>query len=194
MGAQTGEHMGVHSLSGTPSAWVVRFEALFRRHARVLDLACGAGRHSIWLAGQGHEVLAVDRDEAALRALSGVTGIRTERLDLELPVWPLSGRMFDAVVVCNYLYRPHLDALLECVRPGGVLVYETFMRGNERFGKPSNPDFLLRPGELLARLARLDELFSVVAFEQGRTGGARPAVLQRVCALRGEAGDGLLPA
>jgi len=150
--------------------------------ARVLDLACGSGRHAHWLAGRGYAVHAVDRDAAALATLDGVPGVRTQALDLEGARWPLEGESFDAVVVTNYLFRPHFEALLALVRPGGVLIYETFMLGNARFGKPSNPDFLLQPGELLERVR---EGWSVLAFEQGEVSQPRPAVVQRVCAVRG---------
>lgn len=167
---------------GTPSPWVCRFAAVLTPGARVLDLACGSGRHAHWLAGRGYAVHAVDRDAAALATLDGVPGVRTQALDLEGARWPLEGESFDAVVVTNYLYRAHFEALLALVRPGGVLIYETFMLGNARFGKPSNPDFLLQPGELLERVR---EGWSVLAFEQGEVSQPRPAVVQRVCAVRG---------
>jgi SAM-dependent methyltransferase len=128
-------------------------------------------------------VEAVDRDGAALAALAGEPRVATRQADLEDGSWPYAGRSFDAVVVTNYLYRPRLALLLDCLAPGGVLIYETFMAGNERFGKPSNPDFLLRPGELLARLGAE---YTIVAFEQGEVHVPRPAAIQRVCAIRGE--------
>ncbi len=138
-----------HPGGGVPSDWVRRFAALVPVGANVLDLAAGGGRHARWLAERGCRVTAVDRDAAALATMKGVAGIETRVLDLEGPDWPLGGEQFDAVVVANYLYRPRFAALFELVRPGGLLIYETFMLGNERFGKPSNPDFLLRPRELV---------------------------------------------
>ena len=174
--------MSVHHLGGDPSPWVVRFAAGFSVGAQVLDLACGSGRHALWMAARGVHVEAVDRDVAALRALAGVHGVSTRELDLESGPWPFAGRQFDAVIVTNYLFRPRLADLLECVKPGGQLVYETFMVGNERFGKPSNPDFLLGNGELLEWLR---DAFTVLAFEQGEVARPKPAMVQRVCARRG---------
>ena len=176
-----------HPSGGVPSDWVRRFAALLPVGANVLDLAAGGGRHARWLAERGCRVTAVDRDAAALATMKGVAGIETRVLDLEGPDWPLGGEQFDAVVVANYLYRPRFAALFELVRPGGLLIYETFMLGNERFGKPSNPDFLLRPRELVDCLP---EGWSVLAFEQGEV--ERPAVIQRLCATR-DATPGRLP-
>lgn len=170
-----------HVRLAAPSAWVARFAALVPAGGRVLDLACGGGRHARLFAERGCTVLAVDRDAKAIAALRGVAGIEAVEMDLEREAWPLAGRVFDAVVVTNYLHRTHFEAMLGCVRPGGVLIYETFMMGNERFGKPSSPAFLLVPGELLQRVAGR---FAVVAFEQGETDVPRPAMVQRLCALR----------
>lgn len=168
-----------------PSAWIVRFAALIRAGGRVLDLACGTGRHARFLAGLGHAVAAVDRDAAALSALAGLTGVTPLQADLEGAPWPFGGQSFAAIVVTNYLYRPLFPHLIEALAEGGVLLYETFMQGNERFGRPSNADFLLRPGELLEAFgARLH----VVAFEQGEVRQPKPAVVQRLCAVRTGAG------
>lgn len=173
-----------------PSPWVVRFAPLIAPGARVLDLACGAGRNARWLARQGCRVEAVDRDAAALQGLQGVAGVRTRQADLEGGPWPFGGQCFDAVVVTHYLFRPRLQALLEAVAEDGLLIYETFMVGNERFGKPSRADFLLQPGELLQRLG---EGWNVLAFEQGEVAQPRPAVIQRLCALKGPASALRLP-
>lgn len=170
-----------HPGLSAPSAWLVRFAALIAPGARVLDYACGSGRHARWLAARGMQVDAVDRDRSALDRLQGVTGVRARELDLEGDVWSLAGECYNAVVVTNYLYRPRFDAMLALLPPGGVLIYETFMVGNERFGKPSSPAFLLQPGELLERLSGE---WTVVAFEQGEVAAPRSAVVQRVCAVR----------
>jgi SAM-dependent methyltransferase len=168
----------------SPSPWVVRWAPLVPPGGDVLDLACGSGRHARHFAARGGRVLAVDRDAAALASLSGVTGVVTRAADLEGAAWPFAPSSFDAIVVANYLHRPLFGPIVAALRPGGVLVYETFMVGNERFGKPSNPHFLLRPGELLALVqGRLE----VIAFEQGAVDAPRPAVVQRVCAVRGAA-------
>lgn len=172
-----------------PSPWVTRFAPLIAPGGEVLDYACGGGRHARWLAARGFRVEAVDRDPLTLEQLSGVPDIRARMADLEGGPWPYAGRRFDGVVVTNYLYRPRLADLLGLLGGGGVLIYETFMAGNERFGKPSNPDFLLRPHELLELLR---DAWTVVAFEQGEVVAPKPAVVQRICAVRGT-GTGLLP-
>ncbi|MDX5445246.1 MAG: class I SAM-dependent methyltransferase [Zoogloeaceae bacterium] len=170
-----------HSALAAPSAWVARFAASVPAGSTVLDLACGGGRHARLFASRGCRVEAVDRDAGVLRALQGVDGVTPVVADLEEEAWPYAGRRFDAVVVTNYLYRPHFDALLDCIAPGGLVIYETFMSGNERFGRPSNPAFLLAPDELLQRVAGG---FSVLAFEQGEVTEPKPAMVQRICARR----------
>lgn len=148
----------------------------------MLDLACGSGRHARLLAGKGYAVHAVDRDTAAIASLNGITGIDAFSLDLEGEHWPLAGRHYAGIVVTNYLWRPRLPDLLALLLPGGALIYETFMLGNEVYGKPSNPDFLLRAGELraLAAAAGLRE----IAFEEGYTDSPKPAMRQAICAVR----------
>lgn len=147
-----------------------------------MDLACGQGRHSRLLARAGYDVLAVDRNGEALAALGAVKGVATRQLDLEGERWPLDGESFDGVVVTNYLWRPRWPALANLLAPGGVLIYETFMVGNERYGKPSNPDFLLRPQELLD-FAR-EQGWSALAYEEGYTEQPKPAQRQAICAIR----------
>jgi SAM-dependent methyltransferase len=158
------------------SEWVLRWADRAER-GPVLDVACGSGRHARLFAERGMEVVAVDRDDQALPA-----GIRFVKADLENGnPWPFAGQRFGAIVVTNYLHRalfPHLAASLD---EGGVLIYETFMIGNEKFGRPSNPQFLLRPGELLEAFAGLQ----VAAFEQGRVESPKAAMIQRLCAVRG---------
>lgn len=156
----------------------------------MLDYACGNGRHARWLAEQGFQVEAVDRDVPSLESLEGLRGIRTRQADLESGPWPYEGRRFDGVVVTNYHYRPRLPMLLELLGHGGVLIYETFMVGNERLGRPRNPAFLLREHELLGLV---DCGFGVVAFEQGEVEYPKPAVVQRICAQKGGADVRLPP-
>lgn len=166
-----------------PSAWVRRFAPLIPAGGRVLDLACGKGRHACFLAGLGHAVEAVDRDAELLSRLVGRAGISLRQADLEGGPWPYYGHAFDGIVVTNYLHRPLMPNLLGAVAEGGVLIYETFMVGNERFGKPADPAYLLRVGELLELVRRR---FTVVAFEQGEVATPRPAVIQRICVRRGD--------
>jgi SAM-dependent methyltransferase len=164
-----------------PSPWVRRWAHLIRPGGHVLDVACGRGRHLRWLAGRGHTLTGVDRDAEALgdvRALG-----RVVEADIEGGPWPFAGEHFDAVIVANYLWRPLLPTLAGALAPGGVLIYETFAQGQEAFGKPSNPAFLLRPAELLDACRNLH----VVAYEDGLLDAPRRRV-QRIAAQRGAAG------
>jgi SAM-dependent methyltransferase len=145
--------------------------------ATVLDVACGGGRHVRWFRARGCSVTGIDRDASAVEPLHAIAEIVVA--DIENGPWPLPGRRFDAVIVTNYLWRPLLPTLVDSVADGGVLLYETFARGNEAFGRPSNPDFLLRPGELLDAAAGL----VVVAYESGRA-DAPARVVQRIAATR----------
>jgi SAM-dependent methyltransferase len=175
----------------TPSPWLQRWAHLLPAGGRVLDLACGRGRHLRWLAGRGHRVTGVDRDAAALAVsadLVRTAGATLVEADIENGPWPCSGQHFDAVVVTNYLWRPLWPALLDTLAPGGVLVYETFAAGNETVGKPSRPDFLLQRGELLARCADL----RIVAFEDGCLDDPLRFV-QRVVAVRPAQADDAPP-
>jgi len=177
----------MHSPQDEPSAWIARFAPLIPS-GEALDLACGSGRHARLLAARGLQVTALDRDARALAAAAG-EGIATLAHDLEGPgsVWPFAAGRFKGVVVANYLHRPLFGAIVASLAPDGVLIYETFAQGNEVFGKPSNPDFLLAPGELLALAARGG--LRVLAYEDGVVTQPRPARVQRLCAL-GPAFDG----
>ena len=173
----------VRASSAPASAWVRRFVPLIKRGGRVLDLAAGSGRHTRLLLDSGFAVCAVDRDTSALSPLAG-SSCEVRQIDLETgDGWPL-GIGYDGIVVTNYLHRQLLTAIAQALAPSGVLIYETFARGNERFGRPHNPDFLLRPGELLRAFAML----TVVAFEQGEISVPRPAVIQRIAAIAGPLG------
>lgn len=162
-----------------PSAWITRFAHLVPRGARVLDVAAGRGRHARLFAARGAHVVAVDRDADALAALRGVANVDVLVADVEAGPWPFAGATFDAIVVTNYLHRPLFTPLIDALAADGVLLYETFAVGNEAFGRPTNPDFLLRDNELLdVARGRL----TIVAFEQGRIDGERPAIVQRLAA------------
>ena len=173
-------HNGNHQIIDQPSAWVRRWAARIPASGRVLDVACGSGRHARFLAGLVYRVEAVDRDTQALSALAGVAGVITRAADLEAGEWPYVGEYFDAIIVANYLHRPLFPLILAAVAPGGVLIYETFAAGNARYGRPSNPDFLLKPGELMqVAHGRLE----VVAYENLAVEVPRPALIQRICAI-----------
>lgn len=170
-----------------PSPWVRRFAALVPVGGTVLDLACGNGRHARHFLAMGHPVVALDRTVETLADLARAPGAEVIQADLEdgSPVFdppgPLAGRAFAGVVVTNYLYRPILAKLIAAIAPGGVLIYETFARGNERFTRPRNPDFLLKSGELLD-LAR--GRLQVIAYEHGIVErDSAPAVVQRLAAV-----------
>jgi SAM-dependent methyltransferase len=168
-----------------PSNWVARFAPLIPA-GDVLDLACGSGRHARLLAGLGHSVLAVDRDPLALERANGPS-IQTQQVNLEEEgaAWPFGQRRFAGVVVTNYLHRPLFPLILRSLAQHGVLIYETFGRGNEHFGKPSNPAFLLEPGELLDIVAReSDGSLRVLAFEDGYVELPKPAMVQRICVVK----------
>jgi SAM-dependent methyltransferase len=145
----------------------------------VLDIACGAGRHAVLFAERGLEVVAVDREPQL------IPGAQFVQADLEGGPWPFAGQRFAAIVVTNYLHRPLFPAIEAALADGGVLIYETFMVGNEKFGRPSNPAFLLREAELLQAFRGLTPL----AFEQGYVERPKAAMIQRLCARRGRIGQ-----
>jgi SAM-dependent methyltransferase len=168
-----------------PSAWVKRWAHLLpsnesvvdHESVQVLDLACGHGRHMQFLAGLGHTVLGVDRNAEALKTASQWG--ETLQADIENAAWPLRGRSFKGVVVTNYLWRDLFPQILNNVADGGVLIYETFSQGNQAFGKPSRPEFLLQQGELLQLCSGL----RIVAFEEGFV-PSPDRLIQRVVAIR----------
>ena len=160
-----------------PSDWVRRWSHLVAPHATLLDVACGSGRHVRWFASRHARVTAIDRDAAALEPLRGLAEVIVA--DIESQPWPLADRRFDAVVVTNYLWRALLPTLVSSVDGGGVLIYETFASGNQTVGKPSNPDFLLRPAELLAASNGL----RTIAYEDGFVADPERFV-QRIVAVR----------
>lgn len=168
--------------TGPVSDWVARFLPLVRTGGTVLDLACGKGRHAIHAAGLGYQVTAIDRNAEALGQLRNIGGITAIEHDLETEdaAIPLPSGSLDGIIVTNYLHRPLFRQLTGLLAPGGVLIYETFAIGNERFGKPSNPAFLLAEGELLQAFNGL----TVIAFEQGIMMQPQEAVRQRICCVR----------
>lgn len=163
-----------------PSPWVARFAPLVQA-GEVLDLACGGGRHTRLFAARGLQVLALDRNPELLAPLAG-PGIATLQHDLEAEgaVWPFAADRFAAIVITNYLHRPLFPEIARSLHPGGILIYETFAQGNAAYGKPSNPDFLLAPGELLALAANSG--LQVLAYEDGHVDHPHPAQVQRLCA------------
>jgi SAM-dependent methyltransferase len=164
-----------------PSAWVVRWSALIPPGGRVLDLACGSGRHVRWLASRGFVVTGLDRDEAAVKPLTDIAEVIVA--DIEGGPWPLDGRRFDAIVITNYLWRPLWPLLRAAGAPGGVLIHETFADGHQTIGRPSRPDFLLQHGELLRECAG----WRIVAYEDGHEDDP-PRFVQRVAAVAPDEG------
>ncbi len=169
----------------TPSDWLLRWSHLMTPNSRVLDVACGGGRHMRCLAKQGHRVCGVDRNPEAL-AMAQAFG-EVVCADIENGPWPFAGQSFDAVVVTNYLWRPLMATLVQSVAPGGVLIYETFTQGNETVGKPARPDFLLQTGELLSVTVGL----RTVAYEDGYEALPQRFV-QRIAAVRPWPASGVL--
>ncbi len=179
--SRAGPHCGPHCGPSEPSAWVLRFAPYVPAGGPVLDLACGGGRHVRLFLERGHPVTAVDLDLSGIADTIGRPGLEALEVDLEdgRP-FPLAGRRFAGVIVTNYLYRPLFPALIAAVAPGGALIYETFAKGNEGFGRPRRPEHLMNPGELLEAVGgRL----RVRAFEDLIVEAPRPAAIQRICAV-----------
>lgn len=164
-----------------PSSWMVRFAHLIATGAKVLDLAAGHGRHTRYFADRGCKVTAVDVDATDLQAFEQNKNVTVIEKDLESGEWLFERAAFDAIVVANYLHRPLFPFIRDSLKDDGVLLYETFGRGNEQFGRPRNPDFLLAPGELLDAFS---QSLTIVAYEHGVETVPRAAVRQRLCAQR----------
>ncbi|MCU0803696.1 MAG: class I SAM-dependent methyltransferase [Burkholderiales bacterium] len=178
--------VNIHHGLEAPSAWVSRWVSLAPTSGTALDVASGAGRHARLLAARGLDVTAVDRDAGALALLDDVGRVTTHVADLEGTPWPFAPGSFDVVVVTNYLHRPLFPSLAAALRAGGLLVYETFMQGNERYGRPSNPEFLLRQDELFRAFS---PVLTVLGFEQGTVRTPKPGVVQRLAAVHGAPGS-----
>ena len=163
-------------MSGAPSAWLQRFAPATPGTA--LDVACGSGRNLRWLVKAGWQVTGIDRDVAATAPLQSLAKIVDA--DIEHGPWPLAGPQFDLVVVCNYLWRPLFDTIRSSVKPGGLLIWETFADGQQTIGRPSRPDFLLQRGELL----RVCHDWRIVAYEDLFEDGVNARFVQRVAAIR----------
>ncbi len=164
------------------STWVQRYAHLARKQGTVLDVACGAGRHARFFAAMGMKVTGVDKNAAALAELTQY-GIRTLWTDIESSPWPFVGHSFDTVIVTNYLWRPLLPLIAACVMERGAIIYETFAQGNERYGKPANPDFLLAPDELMQHFGT-KQGFEVIAYEDITLELPKPARVQRIAAVK----------
>ncbi|MCW5771830.1 MAG: class I SAM-dependent methyltransferase [Rhodospirillaceae bacterium] len=170
----------MHDHAPAPSPWIARFLALAPAGGRVLDVAAGGGRHTRLALERGYKATAVDIDTQRLADLGDIAEAEIVAADLEGEPWPFGTRRFAVVIVANYLHRPLLPALVAAVEQGGALLYETFAQGNEAYGKPSNPNFLLAPGELLEAVRGA---LTVVAYEHGAVQSPRPAVIQRIAAV-----------
>lgn len=164
-----------------PTRWVRQHAGRISAGARVLDLAAGRGRNTRYFLARGHPVTAVDIDVSGLADIADAPRLEIVAADLEGAPWPLGGRRFAGVVVTNYLWRPLLRSIVAAVDRGGVLIYDTFALGNARFGKPSNPDFLLRPNELLQAAGAA---LTVLAYRHGPVRTPRPAIRQMIVARR----------
>jgi SAM-dependent methyltransferase len=172
--------MNYHSALIQPSDWVVKHAVRIQKNGRVLDLACGSGRHALYLAACGWQVVAVDRDVEILRGQKLPAEISLIEADVENAPWPFGEKEFDAIIVTNYLHRPLFSKMIAALKTDGILIYETFAIGNEKFGKPNNPDFLLQPGELLEAVR---SKMRVIAYEDDYVELPKPAMIQRICAI-----------
>jgi len=176
-----------HSMLTEPSCWVKKYASLIPA-GEVLDLACGSGRNTRVLLAEGFAVTCLDKDDSSFADLAA-SGAKTVVHDLEPAAdegdWPFSSQRFAAIVVCNYLHRPLFPRLLNSLQQGGLLIYETFAMGNEQFGKPSSPRFLLQPGELLRQVhADPESRMHVICYEEGFIAEPKPAMVQRICARK----------
>lgn len=177
-----GSSRGSSSRPSLPSPWVERFAGLVQPGGPVLDIASGYGRHFRYFLERGHPVTGVDIDVSGLADLAGQARAEIVEADLEGGApWPFAGRAFAGIIVVNYLHRPLFPLLIEALAEGGVLIYETFALGNERFGRPRNPEHLLRPGELVAAV---EGRLAIVACEHGLVRRPRPAAVGRLCAVK----------
>lgn len=167
--------------ANAPSPWVARFAAKLTKKGSIIDIACGNGRHTRLLVDQGHQVIAIDRDLAGVQDLANLNAVELLNYDLESGTWPFPPESAAGIIVANYLHRPHFKRLYETLANDGLLIFETFAVGNEHFGRPSNPDFLLKPGELL-------EVFGgdmdILAYEEVEETLPKPAFKQRICARK----------
>ncbi|MDX1580495.1 MAG: methyltransferase domain-containing protein, partial [Alphaproteobacteria bacterium] len=166
--------------TSTPSNWVVKHARRIKPGGDILDIASGQGRHTRYLLGLGYRVMALDLNIEPLTDLDDNPDAAVMAADLENGPWPLGNATFDGIVVVNYLWRPLFPHIRDAIAPGGVVIYETFQHGNEAFGRPSNPDFLLKENELREEFADFD----ILDFEAGEEGGDRPTVKQKICAVK----------
>jgi SAM-dependent methyltransferase len=174
-----------------PSGWVMRWLGIVDAGGKVVDLACGSGRHSRLLLEKGYTVFAIDRDLSGMGDLRGRAGVELLEADLENGSWPISVAAFDGMIVTNYLHRPYFPHLMAALKPGGVLIYETFAQGNGEFGRPSNPEFLLQRGELLSLV---NGSARVIAYEDVYVELPKPALVQRICAVKNDGAARHFPA
>ncbi|MCC9620121.1 methyltransferase domain-containing protein [Thalassospira sp. MA62] len=169
--------------SQLPASWITtRTPPVIDGHNQALDLACGRGRHAIWLDQQGWQVTAIDRDLSGVNC-TAFDQITWQESDLETGTWPLGDRQFDLIVVVNYLHRPLFGTLRSATRPGGTIIYETFMHSNEAYGRPRSPEFLLAPDELKNAFHE----WEILAFHQGpvsRNGRDAPSAVKQAIVVR----------
>ena len=164
-----------------PSSWLQRHSSLIPHSGPILDIAAGSGRHTQYLLEKGHTVVSIDKDISRLARIKS-SHLSIARVDLEAPKpWPFKNSAFAAIIVTNYLHRPLFPLIINALAVGGVLVYETFANGNEKFGKPTNPNYLLKAGELIQLTL---EHLHILAYEDLTVDQPRPAQIQRIVASR----------
>lgn len=163
------------------SPWIRKYSSLFPKEFPILDVACGKGRHSFHMQNLGYDVVAVDKDTTAINDCQPPSNIFVVEADLENHLWPFSRQVFSGVIVVNYLWRPLFQDIFSSLAPGGVLLYDTFAQGNENFGRPRNPDFLLAPDELKTLCT---ETFDIFDYFHGAITSPAPAVRQSIAAIK----------
>ena len=163
------------------SPWIEKHVNLIPKDQAVIDVACGNGRHSLFFLEQGYEVIAVDIDTSVIAGNEGRSGLSIVQADLEGAPWPFRPESVGAIVVVNYLWRPLFSHLRETLKPGGILLYDTFAQGNEKYGRPRNPDFLLMPGELSEQLS---QNFDIIDSFDGYIENPVPACRQSIAARK----------
>ena len=169
-------------MNASPEEWVKKHIHLIPEKSTVADIACGKGRHTRLLLRRGFFVVAFDKDVSGLRDIPPTPNLRVVEVDLEADNECLKHpKEFSAIIVVNYLHRPLFDNLIHALKPGGILIYQTFMVGNERYGRPHNTDYLLKENELSTRL---EAEFRIIEFDQGYIEYPKPAVIQKICATK----------
>ena len=172
---------GLNSMNKKPNKWVECYSSLIPSGGSVLDLACGSGRHTGMLLNKGYQVTAVDIDTTLIKQNFSNKNLNIVKCDLEsLSFWPFEKNSFLGIIVVNYLHRPLFSKIIESLREEGVLVYQTFADGHSRYGKPKNPDYLLKRGELKT----VFDSMKIISYQHGYLSYPSQSIIQRICCVK----------